>query len=106
MRLPPLYGPPNRGGIRLDGWSVCWLTSSQDWDSYSHWKGIVAESTALRVAALGFAGAVGFASAVALREDLPAAALGLKIPLSVPTGLVVGLGWEFRRPGQCQWRRW
>lgn len=46
----------------------------------------------LRMAALGFAGSVAFASAVAIREELPAEALGLRIPVSVPTGLAVGLG--------------
>lgn len=53
---------------------------------------------ALRAAALGFAGAVGFASAVALREDLPAEALGLRLPLSVPAGLAVGLGAAIAAP--------
>ena len=52
----------------------------------------VNENTALRVAALGFAGAVGFASAVAVREQLPTEALGLRLPLPVPAGLVVGWG--------------
>ena len=50
------------------------------------------ENIALRVAALGFAGAVGFASVVAIREQLPTEALGLRLPLSVPAGLVVGWG--------------
>jgi hypothetical protein len=61
-------------------------------------RGFVAENTALRLAALGFAGAVGFSSAVAIREQLPAAALGLKISLSVPSGLVVGLGAAIAAP--------
>ena len=81
-------------------------TSCQDRDSSSHGRGMVEKNNALRVAALGFAGAVGFASAVAVREKLPAEALGLKIPLSAPAGLVIGWGRPSRRPGRCRWRRW
>lgn len=50
------------------------------------------ENTVLCVAAWGFAGAVGFGSAVAIREQLPAEALGLKLPLSVPAGLILAWG--------------
>ena len=47
---------------------------------------------ALRRAALGFAFATGFTTAVAIREDLPGEPLGLRVPLSVPTGILVGWG--------------
>ena len=50
-----------------------------------------AEAT-LRSAAMVFAGAAGFGSLVALREDIPGEPLGLTIPLSVPSGLLVGWG--------------
>lgn len=46
----------------------------------------------LRMAARVYAGATVFGSVVALREDIPGEPLGLKIPLSVPTGLLVGWG--------------
>jgi hypothetical protein len=50
-----------------------------------------AEQT-LRTAAMVFAGATGFGSIVAMRDNIPGEPLGLKIPLSVPTGLLVGWG--------------
>jgi hypothetical protein len=46
----------------------------------------------LRAAALGFAGATGYSSVVAIREDLPGEPLGIRIPLSVSTGLLIGWG--------------
>jgi len=46
----------------------------------------------LRAAALGFAGATGYSSVVAIREDLPGEPLGICIPLSVSTGLLIGWG--------------
>lgn len=47
---------------------------------------------ALRAAALGFACATGYNSVVAIRENLPGEPLGIRIPLSVSTGLLVGWG--------------
>ena len=47
---------------------------------------------ALRAAALGFAGATGYNSVVAIRENVPGEPLGLRIPLSVSTGIAVGWG--------------
>jgi len=47
---------------------------------------------ALRAAALGFACATGYNSVVAIREQLPGEPLGLRIPLSVSTGILVGWG--------------
>jgi hypothetical protein len=49
-------------------------------------------SHALRMAAIAFAGAAGFGSAVALRSNVPGEPLGLKISLSVRSGLLVGWG--------------
>ena len=47
---------------------------------------------ALRAAALGFAAATGYNSVVAIRENLPGEPLGLRIPLSVPSGILAGWG--------------
>ena len=47
---------------------------------------------ALRAAALGFACATGYNSVVAIREMLPGEPLGIRIPLSVSTGILVGWG--------------
>jgi len=47
---------------------------------------------ALRNAAIAFACTVGFTTAVAVRDDLPGRPLGLGVPLSVPTGILVGWG--------------
>jgi hypothetical protein len=47
---------------------------------------------ALRAAALGFACATGYNSVVAIREQLPGEPLGLRIPISVSTGILVGWG--------------
>ena len=47
---------------------------------------------ALRAAALGFACATGYNSVVAIRETLPGEPLGIRIPLSVSTGILVGWG--------------
>ena len=47
---------------------------------------------ALLAAALGFAGATGYNSVVAIREQLPGEPLGIRIPLSVSTGILVGWG--------------
>lgn len=49
-------------------------------------------NSTLFMAALGFAGSVGFASAVAIQQELPPEVLGLRIPVSVPTGVAIGLG--------------
>jgi hypothetical protein len=46
----------------------------------------------LLAAALGFAGATGYNSVVAIREQLPGEPLGVRIPLSVSTGILVGWG--------------
>lgn len=46
----------------------------------------------LLAAALGFAGASAFGSAVALRHDVPGEPLGFSVPLSVSRGLLVGWG--------------
>ncbi|MGA2521725.1 MAG: hypothetical protein ABSG81_13040 [Acidimicrobiales bacterium] len=46
----------------------------------------------LRGAAVGFACATAFTSAVAVREDLPGRPFGVGVPLSVATGIVVGWG--------------
>ena len=47
---------------------------------------------ALRAAALGFACATGYNSVVAIREKVPGEPLGIRIPLSVSTGILVGWG--------------
>jgi hypothetical protein len=47
---------------------------------------------ALRAAAIGFACATGYNSVVAIREKLPGEPLGMRIPLSVSTGILVGWG--------------
>jgi hypothetical protein len=47
---------------------------------------------ALRTAALAFACAAGFGSAVAIRDRVPGEPLGIRIPLSVPLGLLAGWG--------------
>lgn len=46
----------------------------------------------LRGAAIGYACTAGFTTAVAIRDDLPGQPLGIRIPLSVPTGILVGWG--------------
>lgn len=46
----------------------------------------------LRAAALGFVGATGHNSVVAIREDLPGEPFGIRIPLSVSAGIMVGWG--------------
>ena len=46
----------------------------------------------LTAAALAYAGATVFASAVSLREDIPGEPFGISAPFSVRTGLVVGWG--------------
>jgi len=48
--------------------------------------------SALCAAALGFAGAAGYNSIVAIRENLPGEPLGISVPISVPTGILVGWG--------------
>jgi hypothetical protein len=50
------------------------------------------DDRALRAAALGFACATGYNSVVAIREKLPGEPFGIRIPLSVPTGILVGWG--------------
>lgn len=47
---------------------------------------------ALRAAAAGFACAAVFGSAVAIRDDLPGEPLGIRVPLTVPVGILVGWG--------------
>jgi drug/metabolite transporter (DMT)-like permease len=47
---------------------------------------------ALWGAAVGFACATAFTTAVAIRDDLPGRPLGIQVPLSVPTGILVGWG--------------
>jgi hypothetical protein len=47
---------------------------------------------ALGAAALGFACATGYNSVVAVRDKVPGEPLGIAIPLSVPTGILVGWG--------------
>src|SRR5271165_2925453 len=47
---------------------------------------------ALRAAAVGFACATAFNSAVAIRDELPGEPLGIRVPLTVPMALVVGWG--------------
>jgi hypothetical protein len=47
---------------------------------------------AVLVAALGFACATGYNSVVAIRDDVPGEPLGIRIPLTVPTGILVGWG--------------
>ena len=49
-------------------------------------------SGTLRAAAVGFACAAGYNSVVAIRDDLPGEPLGIQIPLSVRTGILVGWG--------------
>jgi hypothetical protein len=46
----------------------------------------------LRAAVLGFACATGYNSIVAIRESLPGEPLGIRIPLPVSTGILVGWG--------------
>jgi hypothetical protein len=46
----------------------------------------------LRVAALGFVCATGYNSIVAIRENLPGEPLGIRIPLPVSLGVLVGWG--------------
>jgi hypothetical protein len=47
---------------------------------------------ALLATSLAFAGAAVVGSAVAIREDLPGQPCGIRVPLSVPAGLLVGWG--------------
>ena len=47
---------------------------------------------ALRAAALGFACVAGYNSVVAIRENVPGQPLGIRVPLSVSTGILVGWG--------------
>ena len=46
----------------------------------------------LRAAAIGFAGATTYNSVVAIREKVPGEPFGIRIPLSVSTGILVGWG--------------
>jgi len=46
----------------------------------------------LRAAALGFAGAAAHGSVVSARHTVPGEPCGLRLPLSVPVGLLVGWG--------------
>jgi hypothetical protein len=47
---------------------------------------------ALRAVALAFAGATGYNSVVAIREKVPGEPFGIRIPLPVSTGILVGWG--------------
>src|SRR5208283_4025626 len=86
--------PAERGGAslgstetpRLPGGLVTESTRIQDADRW------------LRVAALGFACAAGFGTAVAIRDDLPGEPLGIRVPLTVPTGILVGWGGAVAAP--------
>jgi hypothetical protein len=53
---------------------------------------------ALCAAALAFACAAAFGSAVAIRDDLPGQPLGIRVPLTVPTGILVGWGGAVAAP--------
>jgi hypothetical protein len=46
----------------------------------------------VRWAAIGFACATAYNSAVAIREDLPGEPLGVRVPISVSTGILTGWG--------------
>lgn len=52
----------------------------------------VCSATTLRWAAVGFAIATGYNSRVAIREDLPGEPLGVRVPISVRTGILTGWG--------------
>ena len=52
----------------------------------------VSSATGLRWAAIGFALATGYNSGVAIREDLPGEPLGVRVPISVRTGILAGWG--------------
>jgi hypothetical protein len=47
---------------------------------------------ALLIASLAFVGATVLGSAVAIRDQLPGEPLGVRVPLSVPVGVVTGWG--------------
>jgi hypothetical protein len=49
-------------------------------------------------AAISFAGATAYNSAVAVCEDVPGEPLGLRVPLSVRIGIVVGWGSAIAAP--------
>jgi len=53
---------------------------------------------ALRSAAIGFAGATAHNSAVAIRENLPGEPLGIRVPISVKTGILTGWGSSVSAP--------
>jgi hypothetical protein len=53
---------------------------------------------ALRAAALCFACVTGYSSVVAIRDKLPGEPFGVAIPLSVPTGTLVGWGSALAAP--------
>jgi len=46
----------------------------------------------LLIAAIGFACATGYNSVVAIRDEVPGEPLGIRIPLPVPTGILLGWG--------------
>jgi hypothetical protein len=52
----------------------------------------------LRFAAIGFALATGYNSAVAIRENLPGEPLGVRVPISVSTGILTGWGASVAAP--------
>ncbi len=53
---------------------------------------------ALRAAALAFGAAAAFGTAIAIRDDLPGEPLGIHVPLTVPTGILVGWGGAVAAP--------
>jgi hypothetical protein len=54
--------------------------------------GIIKADAALLAASAAFAGACALGSAVAVREDLPGQPLGIRLPISVSRGLLIGWG--------------
>jgi hypothetical protein len=55
-------------------------------------QGRVGSVAALRATALGFALATGYNSLIAIRERVPGEPLGVQVPISVGTGIVLGWG--------------
>lgn len=53
---------------------------------------IVKADSALLAASSAFAGACALGSAVAVRHDLPGEPLGIRLPITVPQGLLIGWG--------------
>jgi hypothetical protein len=53
---------------------------------------VIEPDPALLAASAAFAGACGFGSAVALSQSLPGEPLGIRLPITVPRGLLMGWG--------------